>query len=68
MVDIGKSFVVVELEETIFLGREGPVVVGASDFFTIDETIVDESLVDVEYAVCRDDNRDWVSTIDGERE
>jgi len=51
------------LQKTIFLGWEGPVVVGATDFFTIDETIVDESLVDVEDAVCRDDNRDEVSNV-----
>ncbi len=50
MFNFGESFVVFELSETILLGRERPEVIGSTDFFAIDETIVDEGLVDVQDA------------------
>mmetsp|Transcript_13707 Transcript_13707/g.26150 ORF Transcript_13707/g.26150 Transcript_13707/m.26150 type:complete len:293 (-) Transcript_13707:53-931(-) len=38
---------VCEFVETVFFGGEGPEVVGPTDFFLVDESVVDEGLVDV---------------------
>jgi hypothetical protein len=51
---------VFKLQQTVFLGWEGPEVVAAANLVLIDESIVDESLIDVQDTVLVDTEQ-WVS-------
>ena len=54
LVDGGEVLLVLELEEAVLLAGEGPEVVGPANLGLVDETVVDEGLVDVGAGVAVD--------------